>query len=68
MYQEEHKDMFLPKLNKSRGNMRQTQTGILHSNFSVLFKNVKVMKDKDRLKNCSRSKESKGIHGIQIYN
>lgn len=31
---------------------------VLQNKWPVLFRNVKVMKDKDRLKNCHRSKEA----------
>ena len=42
---------------KSLGKIRRAQTDILHSSCTILFKNAK--KDKERLKNCFRSKETK---------
>ena len=44
---------------KSSGKIRRAQTDILHSSCPILFKNAKIKKDKERLKNCFRSKETK---------
>lgn len=45
-----------------KGDIRQTQTeGFSKKDWLVIFKNVKVIKDKEKPRNCSRLKKNEKI-------